>query len=444
MSHSIVCRRNFLRGAGAFVALPMFSSLSRSATSIESSSAIEAPRRLAFVYHPNGVNVDRWRVTSEAADLKLSPTLAPLDELRENIQLFSGLEHANATAGGDGAGDHARAGATFLTGARARKTGGADIRVGVSVDQQAALAAGHQTRFPSLELSCDRARKSGVCDSGYSCAYQFNMSWRNARSPITPEANPRLVFERMFGGTDSESIRDRIAARKSVLDFVAADAQRLTNRLGRQDQHKLDEYLEGVRSIERRIEWSESSPELPRVDYAMPAGIPQDYKTHLRLMFDMMALAFQTDSTRIVTFLMAHDGSNRSFEEIGVPDGHHTISHHMGDADKMDKIARIDKFYIEQFAYFLQQLRDTPAEDGQSLLHHSMIVYGGGISDGNSHRHDDLPILLAGGGGGTLCPGRHVRLSQAQPMSNLYVALLQRMGVPTERFGDSTGELHNV
>ncbi len=225
---------------------------------------------------------------------------------------------------------------------------------------------------------------------------------------------------------------------------MADDAHRLTKTLGQQDQRKLAEYLEGVRSIERRIEWSESSPDPPDIDVPIPEGIPGDYQTHLRLMFDMMTLAFQTDSTRIATFLMAHDGSNRSFQEIGVPEGHHTISHHKGDLDKMEKVARIDKFYVEQFAYFLQRLRDTPAEDGQSLLTHSMIVYGGGISDGNQHRHDDLPVLLAGGGGGTLQPGRHVRLGQAVPMSNLYLALLRRMGVPADRFGDSTGELQSI
>ena len=438
----VLRRRTFLRGAGTCLALPWFASLQPRVGLAAKTTDVQPPLRSCFVYFPNGVNVAQWTPEGQGDDYLLSPTLEPLAELREHFQVVSGLEHENATAGRDGAGDHARANAVFLTGARPRKTGGADIQVGISVDQFAAQTVGHRTRFPSLEVSCDGVHNSGVCDSGYSCAYQFNLSWRNATTPSTPECNPRLAFERIFGS--DKNTESRVARNKSILDFVAEDAKQLDRQLGSNDRRKLGEYLDGVRAIERRIEHSEQFPAPVAPDREVPAGIPEKYADHIRMMYDLLVLAFQTDSTRIATFLLAHDGSNRSFHEIDVPDGHHSISHHNRDPVKLRKIAVIDKFYTQQFAYFLKRLRDTSDGDGQSLLHNSMIVYGSGISDGDRHDHDNLPILLAGHGSGRLHAGRHLQLASATPMSNLYLTMLQQMGVQTDEFGDSTGVLSDV
>ncbi len=435
-------RRTFLRGAGTCLALPWFASLQPRLARAAETSALQPPLRSCFVYFPNGVNVAQWTPEGAGQAYSLSPTLEPLAGLRDHFQVISGLEHENATAGRDGAGDHARANAVFLTGARPRKTGGADIQVGISVDQFAAQTVGHRTRFPSLEVSCDGVHNSGVCDSGYSCAYQFNLSWRNATTPSTPECNPRLVFERLFG--NGKGAASRMTRNKSILDFVIEDAEHLDQQLGYNDRHKLGEYLAAVRSIERRIEHAEQFPTPVVPDQQAPLGIPEKYADHIRMMYDLLILAFQTDSTRIASFLLAHDGSNRSFNEIDVPDGHHTISHHNRDPEKLRKIAIIDKFYTQQFAYFLERLRDTSDGDGQSLLHNSMIVYGSGISDADRHDHDNLPILLAGHGSGRLQPGRHLQLASATPMSNLYLAMLQHMGVPADDFGDSTGVLSDV
>jgi hypothetical protein len=306
---------------------------------------------------------------------------------------------------------------------------------------------GQQTRFPSLELSCDGTRTSGNCDSGYSCAYQFNLAWRTATSPVTPESNPRLVFERLFGeGLANERARNlaaRQAAQRSILDFVMADAKAVERRLAPADRRKLDEYLHGIRSIERQLSRFDGPPPAAP-DLKLPEQPPPSYAEHVRLLADMMVLAFQTDSTRIVTFLLAHDGSNRSFPDLGVSEGHHELSHHQGDEERLQKIARIDRFYAEQLAYVLGRLRDTKEADGRSLLDHSMVVYASGLSDGNRHRHDDLPVLLAGTAGGRLAAGRHVKLPGEQPMTNLYLTMLDLMGAPQKSFGDSTGPLDAV
>ncbi len=456
MSHETsLSRRRFLRGLGATLALPTFTSLlPRNALAASPNTAATtasgAPLRMAFLYVPNGVNVSRWSPTGEGAGYTLNQTMVPLEPLKAHFQVLSGFEHRNGWAGPDGAGDHARAMATILTGARPRKTAGSDIRVGVSVDQVAARQIGPHTRFPSLELSCDGVRRSGACDSGYSCAYQFNMSWRSETAPVAPESNPRLVFERLFGSGATPAERRRNHAlrqqrQQSILDFVLEDARLLQGELGARDRQKLDEYLTGVREIERRIEATEQFGELPDPDADTPDGIPGAYRDHIRLMMDMLVLAFQTDSTRIATFMLAHDGSNRSFREIGVSDGHHSISHHQNDEEKLGKIARIDRFYTEQLAWFLARLQETrdPDEEG-TLLDNSMIVYCSGLSDGNRHSHDNLPVILAGHGGGTLTPGRHVKVGDKTPMTNLYLSLLQRMGVSADSFGDSTGAVQRI
>ncbi|MFC0016995.1 DUF1552 domain-containing protein [Roseibacillus persicicus] len=400
------------------------------------STASGAPLRMAYLYVPNGVNVEKW---------KSRETLAPLEKMREHFSVIEGLEVEKATSGGDGGGDHARSNAAFLTGVRPKKTAGADISLGQSVDQYAAERLGGVTRFRSLELATDGVRKSGACDSGYSCAYQYNLSWRSETLPMTPESNPRFLFERLFGkGTGKERVEGRarrLASERSILDFVNDDAKALQKELGRGDQMKLDEYLTSVREIERRIEQAEKWT-LPDTDHLnVPAGIPPNYEEHLRLMFDMMLLAFETDSTRIATFGLAHEGSNRNFNEIGVPEGHHSLSHHDRQKSKLEKIAKIDLFYTQQLAYFLEKASQKKDLDGKSILDNSMILYGSGIADGNRHAHNDLPIIMAGGGGGSLTPGKDIKLQSDTPITNLYLRMLHEMGVPSERFGDSTGVL---
>ncbi len=447
-------RRHFLKGMGLAVALPaMESLLPRSVRAATTAGHVAVtpsgePLRTAFLYVPNGVNVNKWFPEGDGTDYKLSDTLQPLEGMRDQFQIVTGLAHEHGFANGDGPGDHARAHATYLTAARPKKTAGADIQVGISIDQEMAKHVGRETRFPSLELSCDGARKSGACDSGYSCAYQYNLSWRTENTPMTAENNPRLVFERLFGQGQKLEERQRnfdrrMAERRSVLDFVMEETKSLEKQLGRNDVRKLDEYLSGVREIEQRIETAERFRDLPEVGMETPSGVPREYEEHIRIMFDLMALAFQTDSTRISSFMLAHDGSNRSFRDIGVNEGHHHLSHHQNKEDMLEKIAKIDQFYVRQFAYFLEKLQSLKDPSGASILDNSMVVWGSGLCDGNRHNHDNLPIILAGKGGGTLTPGRRVSLEvkQRTPMANMFVAMMQRMGINDADFGDSDGVL---
>jgi hypothetical protein len=453
--HFSLSRRHFLRGVGACLALPAFESLLPSAVRAAptvASGAVSpggAPLRMAFVYFPNGAHQTNWWPKGEGKDFELGATMQPLSGLKHRLQVLGGLDHVNATPGRDGAGDHARASGTFLTGVRVRKTAGADIEAGISIDQAVANQVGHLTRFPSLELTCDAVRKSGSCDSGYSCAYQYNLAWRSPSTPVAPEPNPRLLFERLFGegppGQRKANLRRRQEQQRSILDFVRDDAQALSHDLGRRDQQKLDEYLTSVREVEMRIEQADRFAEKahdPAID--TPPGIPPSFQEHIRLMYSMMVLAFQSDSTRIATFLLANEGSNRAFPEIEISEGHHYLSHHRNNEEMMDKIAQIDLWYMQQFAWFLEQLEATKDLDGRSLLENSMIVYGSGNADGNRHTHVNLPVVLAGGGGGTLTPGRHVNFD-AVPMSNLLLSMADRMGAKSlERLGDSTGRLEGI
>jgi hypothetical protein len=435
-------RRTFLKGVGTAMALPWLEAMAPSKL-LAATATPKHPLRMAFVYVPNGMNMADWTPSAEGSQFELPTILQPLKAHQNDLQVLSGLAHRKADPNGDGAGDHARASASFLTGMQARKTAAVDIRAGVSVDQIAAGKIGNYTRLPSLELSCDKGQQAGACDSGYSCAYQFNLAWKSATTPLPPEVNPRAVFERLFSnGIAGESQESRVARQenhKSILDFVLEDARQLKSKLGTTDRRKLDEYMTAVREIEQRIERAEKFG-AASTDYPKPAGIPGDYEQHLRVMFDLLALAFQTDTTRISTFIIAHDGSNRSYPFIGVSDGHHDLSHHGGNLDKKKKIAAINQFHVRQFAYFLEKLKSIKEGDG-TLLDNSMIVYGSGISDGNAHNHNDLPVLLAGRGGGAFKTGRHVRYAQDTPMTNLYLSMLERMGVETERLGDSTGKL---
>lgn len=435
-------RRKFLRGLGTLMALPALESLAAPGTT----PGAGQPRRMAFIYVPNGANMADWTPTETGTGFRMPYILEPLEEVRQEVMVLSGLTHDKGRPNGDGAGDHARASATFLTATQARKTSGVDIRVGVSVDQVVAQRTGDQTPFRSLELGCDRGQSSGSCDSGYSCAYQFNIAWRTATAPVPPETSPRQAFERLFSSGEAEASPEqrmkRRQRRQSILDFVMEDARRLEVTLGRTDQRKLDEYLTSVRDLERRIERSEHlNTQLP--PDAFPKETPPDYPSHIRLMYDLLVLAFQTDSTRIASFIVAHDGSNRPYPFIGVTDGHHDLSHHGHDAEKKKKIALINRFHAEQFAYFLKRMRSVREGEG-TLLDHSMILYGSGLADGNAHAHDDLPVLLCGRAGGTLDPGRHVRLPRETPMANLFLEMMDRMGVRQDRFGDSTGRLSQL
>jgi hypothetical protein len=443
-------RRTFLRGVGVAVALPMLDAMAPSlclaaeaaAAGPSATGPAGFPRRMAFVYVPNGVTMHDWRPTGTGTDFTLPRILQPLAPYRSDLCVLSGFAQHNGMALGDGAGDHARASASFLTGAHARKTSGADVRAGMSVDQLAANAIGDQTVLPSLELSCDAGRRLGSCDSGYSCAYTYNISWRSEAAPMNPEVDPRQVFERLFGdvsaGSDSRQARSRRATmQKSILDFVGDDARRLESHLGKNDRRKMDEYLTAVRQIERRVEMAaQTTPQLPDGAHAPEAF--DGLEEHVKLMFDMLVLAFQTDSTRVATFIIGHEGSNRPYPFIGVNDGHHDVSHHFNDPVNIEKVTKIDCFHTQQFAYFLEKLKSIREGDG-TLLDNSMIVYGSGISDGNRHNHDDLPILLAGRGGNTITPGRHITASKETPLNNLYLSMLDRVGVRTDRFGDSTG-----
>ena len=438
-------RRTFIKGLGAAMALPPMEAMAGKSAR---GGTGKIPLRMGFAYMPNGVILPEWRCTGEGKSYKLSTSLQKLEPFKESIQALHGLDHKKANANGDGGGDHARANATFLTGCQARKTAGADIRAGISVDQLAAAKIGNETKLPSLELSTDRARRSGSCDSGYSCAYQYNLAWKTEALPMAPECNPRAVFERLFGNglskEQSESRALRLRHEKSLLDFVLEDAKKLQRDLGRTDRAKLDEYLTGVRELEQRIEKAEKFQEKPPPSsFPKPEGIPRDFGDHLRMQFDLMALGFQTDVTRIATFLMAYDGSNRSFRDIGVPEGHHALSHHRNDPKKIEKLAKIDRFYADQFAYFVKKLHEIREVDGTPLLEHCMVIYGGGISNGDRHHHVDLPILLAGGKAAGLSVGRRHDYGGV-PLTNLYLSLLERFGVEAEALGDSTGKVAEV
>ena len=445
LSH--VNRRRFLRGLGACIALPAFASLDPLRLLAAPAAPTKAPVRMAFLYVPNGIIPSAWWPEQTGSDFALPATLQPLEKMRDKFQLISGLQDLSANPGPDGAGDHARAGGTFLTGVRIKKTSGSDIHAGVSIDQVVAQRIGHLTRFPSLELSCDNVRKAGDCDSGYSCAYAYNLAWRSANQPLTPEPNPRLVFERLFGSGSREerinNLKRRQQEQHSILDFVMDDADAIQKKMSGRDKQKLDQYLTSVREIEQRIERAENM-QVNNPEADAPPGIPAEFGSHIQLMFDMLLLAFQTDSTRVATMLIAAEGSNRTFTEIGIAEGHHNLTHHHNDSDMISKVKQIDLWYAKQLAAFLQKMDQTKDVDGQSLLHNSMIVYGSGNADGNRHTHTNLPILLAGNGGGTLNPGRYTQ-TDSTPLTNLFLGMADRMGVEgLERHGDSTGRLKTI
>lgn len=439
---NLMNRRNFLRASGLSVALPALPSLIRNSSATE---VVASPLRLCYLYIPNGVNMQHWRPSGDSSSLTLNRSTASLDPFLQDIRFISGLTHQHAFAGKDGGGDHARANASFLTGVRAYKTAGSDIHLGVSADQVVAKKYNNVTRLRSLEMSCDGVRQSGGCDSGYACAYQFNIAWADERTPVAPESNPRLIFERLFGSGSHGERRDNFARRQasqlSMLDFLKDEVHRVNRQVGKEDKAKLEEYFTGIRDIETRIEKAEQFGLPQDPDYTTPAGIPASYGEHIRLNADVLALAFETDSTRVATFMFAHDGSNRAFKEINVGDGHHDLSHHKKDPERLEKIAKIDTFYCEQFAYLLSTLKSRKDSMGHSLLDNTMVVYGSGICDGDRHNHDDLPIIVAGGKAAGLGGGILHKVKDGTPMANLHVDLIHRMGVEIESFGDSTERL---
>ncbi len=446
-------RRQFLRGFGACIALPAFTSLRPVSTVAATpltrlaTTASGAPLRSAFLFFPNGAIPKAFWPVAPGTDYKMSQTLAPLEDLRDKLQVVKGLDNVAANAGRDGGGDHARGNGTFLTNVRINKSS-TNIRAGISIDQVIANRIGHLTRFPSLELASDPRRQSTGCDSGYSCAYQFNISWKSQTTPMATENNPRLVFERMFGmGAPANrvaNLKRRREEQRSVLDYVLQNAKSMQKRLGREDKHKLDEYLSGVRALESQIERAErlGDPDVSKI--ATPAGIPQSHEDYVSVMFELMALAFQTDSTRVASLMMGHDGDNRSYDFINISEGHHDLTHHQNREDRIRKVEQIDLWYAKQFAKFITRLDAMKDTDGKSVLHNSMVVIGSGNADGNRHTHTDLPIVLAGSAGGTFSPGRFVDHGGV-PLANLYLRMGETLGIKdVGTFGDSTGVLKDV
>ena len=433
-------RRTFLRGMGTAIALPFLDAMTPAFA-----TPTRPVTRVAFVYTANGVIMRDWTPSEGGPGFAFSKTLMPVAPFRDDLLVVSGLAHRNGEALGDGPGDHARAGASWLTGVHPKKTRGADIRNGMSVDQMLAEAIGRDTPLPSLELGLQDVRMVGGCDSGYSCAYSNTLSWSSPTTPLPYENNPSRVFARLFGDgdtTDPAAREVRARQDRSLLDFVREDAGRLRTRLGASDRRKLADYLDSVREVERRIRNSRyDGIDLPVFD--RPDGIPPTFEEHVRLMSDLVTIAFQADLTRVVTLMYSREGGNRTYRSIGVPDAHHGLSHHQNDPEKMARLALIDRHHVAMFADLLEKLRHAQDEDG-TLLDHSMVVYGSSLSDSNAHTHDNLPTLLAGGGSGTLRGGRHLRYPDGTPMTNLFLTMLDRLDVHRDRIGDSTGRIEHL
>jgi hypothetical protein len=437
-------RRTVIKGFGACLALPFLESL---VPSHAFAKPPIAPIRTAFLFVPNGINMDFW--TPKSGNYELTGILSPLNAFKNNVTLISGLAQKNAFALGDGPGDHARSAAAWLTGCHPKKTNGANLKNGISFDQILAQNFSNRTKFASLELGCERGGLAGDCDSGYSCAYSNSISWRSDTTPVAKETDPRLAFERLFASDnpneDEISKKMRLEENKSILDFITEDAKNLNKKLGRTDRAKLDEYMTGIREIERRIAFTEKEVSGYQLfsQFNNLKQAPNDYKEHIRLMGDLMVLAFQTDSTRVATFMLANEGSNRSYKMVGVNDGHHEMSHHQRNPEKLESLYKINKFHVEQLAYIVDKMNSIQ-EGERTLLQNSMIVYGAGIGDGDRHNHDDLPILIAGNAGGKISKGKHIQLPNNTPMTNLFLSMADKVNLSLDKIGDSTGKLTQV
>ena len=438
-------RRSILRGLGTALALPLLDSMVPALKAAKNTAASPAVR-LGFVYVPNGIIPGAWTPEGYDAGFEFKRSMKPIEGFRENLNVLTGLAQINGRALGDGAGDHARAGATWLTGAHPKKSESI-IHAGVSADQIAAKALGAKTQLASLEVGLDSPSLAGGCDSGYSCAYTNTISWRSPTTPMPMEMNPRALFERLFGDGDSTDPKVRLASLKeqgSILDYMTGDIDRMETGLGKHDRAKLTEYLESVRDVERRIQKAEeqnATMQVPVIE--RPAGVPSELEEHAKLMMDLQVIALQADLTRVITFMIGHEGSNRPYRMIDISDGHHSITHHQNDPEKIEKVTRIDTYHAGLFAYYLDRLKNTKDGEG-TLLDHSLILYGSSICDGNAHTHHDLPLVLAGGGAGQVKGGRHIKFAPETPMNNLLLTLLDKAGVPLDKLGDSTGKIQSL
>ena len=435
-------RRTFLRGLGATIALPLLDGMVPAFAQGQGSRAI---KRLAVVYVPNGMNMANWKPKAEGAAFDLPPVLQPLGRYKDKILVLSGMSNLQADPlPGEGLGDHSRAQSVFLTGVHPKKTEGADIRAGISMDQIVARQTSKETELASLELALEDVDLQGGCEDGYSCAYAGTIAWRSPTQPLPMTAQPRAVFERLFGAGDSldrDARLRRIEMDRSILDMVSGELAQLQRKLGASDRVKVGDYLESVRDLERRIQRAEEQSgrsELPAVQ--QPQGVPELYSEYAQLMFDLNVLAFQADLTRVSTFLMGREKDGRTYAEIGVPDPHHPVSHHQNRPEMLEKLSKINQFHMKLFGYFMERLAKTPDGDG-SLLDHSILMHGAGMSNSDTHFHHDLPILLAGGGAGSIKTGRHLALPAETPLANLHLTILDKMGVPVENFGDANGKI---
>jgi hypothetical protein len=440
ITKTVLPRRTFLRGLGATIALPLLDAMVPAMTAVAKTAA-DPVRRLSFVYMPMGCDLPRWTPPGTDGKLtELSPILQPLAAHVDRVTVLSNMELKNAYPG-----THATSNSSFLSAAKAKWTESTDYYLGTTVDQVAAKQIGQQTLLPSLELSMDLMQTVGQCDNGYACVYQNNLSWSSPTTPLPSEAHPRIVFERLFG--EGGSAADRRAAlqrRASLLDSVRGDVTRLQSRLGAEDRARIGQYLETIREVERRIQQAEAATlDGPLPDLDRPVGVPAGYTDHAKLMLDLQVLALQGDVTRIMTFQLARETSNRTYTEIGVPDPHHPLTHHGNDPGKVARMAKINAFHVSLFAYYLEKLKTTPEGDG-SLLDHGLFVYGSGMGDPNIHNHVNLPILVAGGAAGRVKGGRHLRYSQPTPLANLHLTLLERVGVRVDAFADSNGKIDEL
>ncbi len=433
-------RRTLLKGLGASVALPLLDAMVPALTAQAETAANPARlRRIGYVYMPMGCDISRWALPGD--DLtELSPTLSPLGPVREHVSVISNLEVRNAYPG-----THATSNSSFLSCAKAKHTESTDYHLGTTADQVAAKQIGQQTQLPSLELAMDLMSTAGQCDNGYACVYQNNLSWSSPTTPLPSEAHPRIVFETLFGeGGSPEDRRADLRRRASLLDSVTEEIRRLQNTLGPGDRAKVAEYLDSVREVERRIQKAEvNTQENPLPDLDRPTGVPASYAEHAKLMFDLQLLAFQGDVTRVITFQLARETSNRTYPEAGVTDPHHPLTHHGGNPEKIAKVAKINRFHVSLFADFLQRMQAIPEGDG-TLLDHSLYLYGSGMGDPNVHDHQNLPIIVAGGAAGNMRGGRHVHCEQPTALANLHLTLLNKVGVRIDSFADSSGKIDRL